>query len=458
MTHYDGIAIGGGPGGYDAALYAARLGKRIAIVEKNGIGGVCLHWGCIPTKTLVASAKKLLSFKYTSRYGLNPVDDNGFDWSVLHDHHRRVVDALANGLEKHLKSKGIDIYYGCGSLVDPKTVKVQPADAPSCNLTADRIFIATGSQPLPVPGTQWEDDWLIPGEDCFKWKELPKSILLLGGGVMGAEFACIYTAFGVEVHMIEILSQVLPGEDIDVARTIGRELKKIDVKMHLGKKLEKYERKNNKVIVRVEGGESVVVDKVLMCAGRKAITHGLDLEKAGIELDELGNIKTDKHNRTTCGNIYAVGDVSGPPLLAHAASYEGKIAALHAFTGTGENDLSAIPAGIYTIPEIGRVGLTEQKCMEMGIKYTVGIGQMRLVGRSHAEGETAGFCKIITNEKGKIIGACVLGKEAGEIIHILAFAMALGMTSREMEDKLIFSHPTLSEVVWEALKVINNPL
>jgi len=458
MTHYDGIIIGGGPGGYEAAFYATRLGKRVALVEKYQLGGVCLHWGCIPTKTLIASAKNCLAIRNASMFGLRNTQAECPDWSELHDHHRKIVANLEIGLEKQVKNKRIDVYYGCGSLIDSHKVKVEPENSSSCVISADKIFIATGSKPLPVPGTRWEDDWLIPGEDSFTWKELPDSMLIIGGGVMGVEFACIFNSFDVDVHIVEIMDQTVPGEDIDISRTLTRELKKDGIKLHLSKKIIGYKKNGENIDVEIDGRETIRVQKILVCAVRTGITENLGLKKVGVEINEHGYIKTDNHNRTSIDNIYAMGDVSGPPLLAHSASYEGKIAVRHAFTGCGENDLSAIPAGIYTIPEIGRVGLTEQKCKEMGIKYRTGLAQMRLVGRAHAECETTGFTKIIVDEKDRIIGGHIMGKEAGEIIQVLALAMSTGMTARELEDKMIFAHPTLTEVIWEALKEINNPL
>jgi len=458
MTRYDGIIIGGGPGGYEAALYALRLGKKVAIVEKDRLGGVCLHWGCIPTKTLIASAKSYSIIKNSDKYGLRKTECCGVDWNGIHQHHRKVVNDLTSGLEKLLRNKGIDVHYGYGSLVDAHSVKVEPEKGSSYEISADMLFIATGSKPIPVPETRWEDDLLIPGEDCFKWSKLPSSVLIVGGGVMGVEFACTLRVFDVEVHVVEILEQLLPGEDVDVSRTLARELKKDGAHLHIGRKIEGYRCEKGKMIVNISDGEMLTVDKILICAGRTGLTENLGLEKPGIEINGQGYIKTNSHNLTNIDNIYAFGDVTGPPLLAHAASYKGKIAISHAFTGQGENNLSAIPSGIFTMPEIGRVGLTEQKCDDMGIKYRTGMAQMRMVGRAHVEVETTGFAKIIIDEKNRIIGAHVMGKEAGEIIHSLALAVSIGMTSYELEEKLIFAHPTLTEVIWEALKELNNPL
>jgi dihydrolipoamide dehydrogenase len=456
VEHYDGIFIGGGPGGYEAALYARRFGKNVAIVEKSLLGGTCLHWGCIPTKTLLASAKKYLIAQLQEKYGLpkfeSPVP---FNWNVINARRKKVIEDNCRGLEKLIQSKNITVHYGEGAFVDPHTICVAPKEAKPYSISGDKIFIATGSYPVPVPGTEWHDDWMIPGEDCLGWEKLPESILIVGAGVMGCEFACTFAPFGVEVHIVEVLDNALPSEDIEVSKTIRRELKKLGVNVYLGKKLQSFTKTGPKVIATIENTGDIEVDHILICAGRKGIVKNLNLDAASVALNDHCSIAVDKHQKTNVDHIYAFGDVSGPPLLAHSASYEGKIAACHAFTGKGERDLKAIPAGIFTIPEVGRVGLTEKQCCDMGINYRYKISHYRQVGRSHADGDTSGFAKIIVDEKDKIIGSHIVGDQAAEIVHVLALAMSMELTSRQFEDYMIFSHPTLSEVIWEALKELN---
>ncbi|MBU1023001.1 dihydrolipoyl dehydrogenase [bacterium] len=456
MIHYDGIFIGGGPSGYEAALYARRFARKVAIVEKYRLGGVCLHTGCIPTKTLLASAKSYMRAKNLERYGIDASEIDEFEWSAVQLRKRKVIDDNTTGLEKLMESKGIAMLYGTGSFLDKNTIRVSSDDGKESDISGDRIFVATGSKPLPVPGIKCHGDLVIPGEHCLSWETLPDSILIVGGGVMGCEMACAFAPYGIEVHLIELMEDILPTEDIDVSKTLRRELKKLGVKLYLGKKLENLEFPGSKVSFEVEGKGKFSVDKVLVCAGRGAILDDLNLENAGVKLESHGSIEVDEYQRTNIDNIYASGDVAGPPYLAHAASYTGKISVLHAFDNPVKKDLKNIPAGIFTFPEVGRVGKTEQQCREEDIDYKIGIGQMRRVGRSHAEGETAGFAKIIVDSDDKIIGGHLVGKDAGEIIHIVALAMVTEMTSHDLEDKLIFSHPTISEVLWEALKELHS--
>lgn len=456
MTHYDCIFIGGGPGGYEAALYAHRLGKKSLILEKYLLGGTCLHSGCIPTKTLLASSKRFLRSQNREKYGLPRVDNQQVDWSVINQRRLKVIDNNTRGLEKLMESKGIDVAYGMGSFLDNTNLRITHDDGKTLDVSGENIFIATGSKAVPVPGVSWLEDLVIPGELCLSWEELPKSILIVGAGVMGCEFACMFAPFGVEIHMVELLDAVLPTEDIEISKTLRRELKKLGVKLYLGTKVENYCKHNGQVLVNIENHEQIIVDKLLVCVGRKAILDNLEIENSGVALEEHGCINVDIHQRTNIDNIFACGDVTGPPLLAHAASYEGKVAVQNAFNNKVKRDLHALPAGIFTIPEVGRVGLTEQQCIEQNIEYRAGLGHMRQVGRAHAEGDTAGFAKIIVDAKDKIIGGHIVGKQAGEIIHVLALALSLGMTSAEFEEKIIFSHPTLSEVIWDALKELNS--
>ncbi|MCD6216515.1 dihydrolipoyl dehydrogenase [bacterium] len=455
MTHYDGVFIGGGPGGYEAALYAQRLGKKTLILEKYQLGGTCLHSGCIPTKTLLASSKRFLRSQHRDKYGLPRVGHQEVDWTVISERRVKVIEDNTRGLEKLMEAKGVDVDYGIASFLDEKNIRVTHDDGKTTDVSGDKIFIATGSKSAPVSGVQWLDGWVIPGEHCLSWHTLPKSILIVGGGVMGCEFACMFAPFGVKVHIVEMLDDVLPMEDIDVSKTLRRELKKLGVSLYLGKKVENYKQQNGQISLNIEGNKQIIVDKVLVCTGRKAILDNLEIENSGVKLEPHGSIKVDIHQRTNVNNIYSCGDVTGPPLLAHAASYEGKVAVQNAFGNAVDRDLRAIPAGIFTIPEVGRVGMTEQQCIAKGIEYRTGLGHMRQVGRSHAEGDTAGFAKIIVDSKDKIIGGHIVGKQAGEIIHVLALALSLGITAVEFEERIIFSHPTLSEVIWETLKELN---
>lgn len=456
MTHYDGVFIGGGPGGYDAALYAKRLGRKVLILEKYRLGGICLHSGCIPTKTLLASSKRFFRSQNREKYGLPRRSSPKFDWSVINKRRLKVIDDLTRGLEKLMEIKEVDVVYGIASFLDNKTIRVTHDDGKTVDVTGEKLFIATGSKPVPVPGIQWLNDLVIPGEHCLSWEELPKSILIVGAGVMGCEFASMFAPFGVDTHIVEIVDDVLPTEDVEISKTIRRELKKLGVKLFLGSKIESYKKHNGQVLVNIENHKQIIVDKVLVCAGRKAILENLEIENSGVELDQYGCIDVDIHQKTNVDNIFACGDVTGPPLLAHAASYEGKVAVQNAFGNAVDRNLHAIPAGIFTMPEVGRVGMTEQQCIAKGIEYRTGLGQMRMVGRSHAEGDTAGFAKIIVDSKDRIIGGHIVGKQAGEIIHVLALALSLGMTGVEFEERMIFSHPTLSEVIWEALKELNS--
>ena len=251
MTHYDGVFIGGGPGGYEAALYAQRLGKKTLILEKYQLGGTCLHSGCIPTKTLLASSKRFLRSQHRDKYGLPRVGHQDVDWTVISGRRVKVIDDNTRGLEKMMELKGVDVDYGIASFLDDKNIRVTRDDGKTTDVSGDNIFIATGSKPVPVPGVQWLDDLVIPGEHCLSWHTLPKSILIVGAGVMGCEFACVFAPFGVKVHIVEILDDVLPTEDIEVSKTLRRELKKLGVSLYLGRKIENYAQQNGQISISI---------------------------------------------------------------------------------------------------------------------------------------------------------------------------------------------------------------
>jgi dihydrolipoamide dehydrogenase len=455
------IIIGGGPAGYVGAIRAAQLGAKVTVVEKEEVGGTCLNVGCIPTKVLTSAAYTLSTLKNASRWGLK-VTGTDLDWSMLMKKKQMTANRLVTGVKSLLKSRGVNVIKGTAAFLDEKTIQVKKADESSEKLQAEKYLVAPGSVPiqLPIPGI--ESEGVIDSTGALSLASIPKSMLIIGGGVIGCEFAYIYHTFGTQITIVEMLSQIIPGEDQEVVTTLKSSMERSGIKIFTNSKVSRIDpAKEGKKIVTIsskEGETKVDVEKVLVSVGRKANTKEMGLEKLGIKMDR-GTIVVDEYLRTNLPHIFAAGDCIGNWLLAHVASMEAEIAVENALGQKKKMDYTAVPATIYTHPEIGSVGLNEKQAKEKGLEVKTGKFPMVACGRAQAENEMEGFVKVVVEKtSGKILGAQILGHRATDLIAELTLAIQMGAKSQDVINT-IHAHPTLSEPVREAvLKAENRPI
>jgi dihydrolipoamide dehydrogenase len=449
---FDVVVIGGGPGGYVAAIRASRLGGRVALVEKDKLGGVCLNRGCIPTKTLVKSAGLFDSFRSAGEFGLK-VQEPAVDLVKIMERKKQVVEQLGRGIAQLLKANCVTLVRGAGNIEGRGRVKVR-RQCDEIVLQAKNIIIATGSRParVPIPGAGL--DGVLNSDEILDMDSLPGSLIIIGGGVIGVEMAWIFSALGAKVSIIELQQRILPPVDEEIALQITEILREKGIGIYTGTGVRK--------ISKVEGGGFYVEaagaddgeknfygEKVLISTGRTLNTEGLNLEGAGI-VTWKGAIKVDGRMMTSVQGVYAVGDVTGGMLLAHVASAQGMVAAENAMGRPGEMDYSSVPCAIFTSPEIGTVGLTEQQAIEKGYRVKVSRFPFAASGKALAMGATEGQLKLICDEAGgKILGAHILGPHATDLIAVLAVSMQNGLTAGQIA-RTIFAHPTTAEVIAEA--------
>lgn len=444
---FDVVVLGAGPGGYVAAIRASQLGKKVAIVEKEHMGGVCLNKGCIPTKAVLKSAHSVHEINDFKDLGIN-VELKGLDGSQGVKRANKISEKVSKGIDYLMKKNKIEVFRGHGEFTSKSEVKVGKD-----KLGFKHCIIATGAKYRTFPGLEHDGKRLIGAWEAIKLEKLPKSIGIIGAGAIGVEFAYFWNAFGVDVHIFELQKHLLPIEDEDSSKEIERAYKKYGVKMSLG--VEKVSAKNNGkdiTITAVEKGKSVEYkfEMGLIAVGMTGVLEGYGLEKAGVKT-ERGFIAVNEMYQTNVSNIYAIGDVAGPPLLAHAASHEGVVAAEHL---AGQNphkiDKMNIPGCTYCQPQVASVGYTERALKEKGIKYTVGKLPFMANGKAVASNETVGFVKTLVGEFGELLGAHIVGTQATEMIHEYTLF-------RQMEgiDEEIFAtvhpHPTLGEWLAESV-------
>jgi dihydrolipoamide dehydrogenase len=442
---FDIVVIGGGPGGYVAALRAAQLGAKTAIVEKDRMGGTCLVRGCIPTKALLQSSELYTQAKGGAPFGL-VADNVGFDWAAAQKRKTAVVDQLVKGVEGLLKAGGVTSLKGAGRLAGKGVV-----DVGGDQVQAKDIVIATGSAVahIPIPGAELT----IDSDQILELKEVPKRLAVIGGGVVGMEFAAMFAALGSKVTVLEMLPQVLAMVDADLVNVYAKHLAGLGGEIHVNSKVEKVVKSNGALQVRFSsGGEggAVDADQVLLSVGRVPYTHGLDAEKAGVKLDRY-RVVVDEHLHTDADGIWAIGDVIQRIMLAHVASYEG-VCVVENIAGHSNRvpDYHAAPNCIYTDPEIAQVGLTEKDAKDKGIAVKVGKFPFAAAGRALTLGQTEGFVKVLADpESGKILGAHIVGPRATDLIAEATLAVQNGLTLEQV-DLTIHAHPTLPESFMEA--------
>lgn len=450
---YDIIVIGSGPGGYVAAVRAAQAGKRTAIVEREALGGVCLNWGCIPTKALLKSASVYHYVKNAVAYGIDIEGEAKADISKIVARSRGVAETMSKGIDFLMKKNKIDVLRGHGSIESKGVVAVENEEGRTL-YEADHIILATGARPRQMPFIPVDGEKIITSREALVIKELPESIVVIGSGAIGSEFAFLFAQLGVKVTIVEYLPYLMPLEDEEVSKTMERAFRKMRATVYTGTTV-KAARVNDDGRCEVDiegkkGAETLVADMVLAAVGIKTNTENIGLEKVGIEL-ERDKIKVDEHYQTAVEGIYAIGDLIPTPALAHVASAEA-IHCVDAICGRLPQpvDYSTIPSCVYTSPEVASVGLTEKQAAEKGIELKVGRFQFTASGKAAAAGERDGFVKLLFDAAtDKLIGAHFVGMNVTEMIAEPTVAKALGATA-EVLAHTIHPHPTMNEAVMEA--------
>lgn len=451
---FDLIIIGSGPGGYVAAIRASQMGLKVACVETEKLGGVCLNVGCIPTKALLSSALFVQEMKRASGHGVT-FEGASVSLGPAQERSRKVADQLNKGVGHLFKKNEVTHLQGFGRLVAKGTVEVEGPEGEKNTYEAPHIILATGSRPRDLPMLKIDEDRIWSSTGALFQKEAPRSLAVVGAGAVGMEFADVYSAYGSEVHVIEMLDRVLPLEDKECSLAVGRSYKKRKMKIRTSTAVQASEMTETGIRLSLkdkDGKEEVLeVERVLSAVGRVPNTEDLGLEEVGVAMTEHGGfIQVDEHLRTNVEGIYAIGDVAGPPLLAHKASHEGIVCVEHiAGEGHGTVDYTNIPSCTYAHPEVASVGLTEEQALEAGHDIEVGKFPWMGIGRAVAAGDTEGFIKVIRDKKySEILGAHIVGSHATELIAEFVLGRHLEATVEELE-KAMHPHPTLSEGVAE---------
>lgn len=447
MKTYDILVLGGGPGGYVAAIKAAQLGAKVALVEKEVVGGICLNHGCIPTKTLLKNAKVYKTIKHASDYGVTLSGEVGFDWKEMLKRKDSVVKKLTMGVGGLLKKNGVEVYQGFGKVLSASKVEVNGE-----TLETKNLILATGASPIipPIPGLKasYEKGIAVTSRELLQIKEAPKKLVIIGGGVIGVEFATIFASLGSEVTIIEKLDGIIPMMDDDVRTQYAKVLKReFGIKIYANAEVKSVD--DNEVTYELEGkSEKIKADTVLVSVGMKANSQGL--EALNLKMDRA-SIVTNDHLETSVKNVYAIGDVNGKYMLAHVASHEGIVAAEYILGNkNAKMHYDRVPNAIYGSPEVASIGLTEKEAKAKGLKYKVSTFPLAASGKALADNEKDGFVKLIVSEQYKeIIGAHILSYNASDLIAEIGVTLELEGTAHEIAHT-IHPHPTLSEIIMEA--------
>ena len=449
MRSFDVIIIGGGPGGYVAAIRAAQLGKKVAVVEANHLGGICLNWGCIPTKALLKNAEVFELVQNAKKYGIE-TGEVSVNWEKMIKRSRDVAKRLSKGIEFLMKKNKIDYIPARGKLLGNGKVETTDADGKITEISADNIIIATGARAKWFPGMEPDGKQIITYKEAMIPEKQPKSLVIIGAGAIGVEFAHFYQTFRTEVTLIEALPNILPIEDEDISVELEKLFKKRKMNILTNTMVGKIEKLKSSVKVHLNSGDIVEADKALIAVGVQGNVEDLGLEECNIAV-EKGWIKVNEYLETSLAGVYAIGDVAGPPWLAHKSSAEGIIASEH-IAGLNPDPMKYdnIPGCTYCHPEVASVGLTEKAAKEKGYEIKIGNFPFRGLGKSMAVGDTDGFVKVIYDAKyGEMLGCHIIGAEATNLITEAVIARNLETTHHEVL-KTIHPHPTLSEAIMEA--------
>ena len=413
------------------------------------LGGVCLNTGCIPSKALIASAEQYSKMKHSASFGINLDSAPIYDWQAMLERKTKIVSGLVGGIGGLFKSHGVDHIVGHGKITGKNEVTVTDEDGKETKLKTDNIIIATGSRSATIPSFPIDGKRILTSDHLLELEHLPKSILIIGAGVIGCEWACMLAMLDVEVHMVEMMDHALPMEDVDSSKIFERELKKLGVSLHTSTKVEKLVPGAEGVRAHLSGDKTIDANQVLVSIGRSFNTEDLGLEDVGVKMNKNGSVITTEDMRTNIKNIFAIGDVRGEILLAYTATHDGTVAVDNALGGKVKKNYLGVPSVIFTHPEVASVGMREQ---EIPSKQNISVGKfpLRALGKAHAENEIAGEVKVIADAKtDKVLGIHAVGVHATEIIHSAVVAVNQGLTATQL-GSIVFGHPVISEAVMEA--------
>ncbi len=457
--NYDIIVIGSGPGGYVAAIRAAQLGKKVAVVERAELGGICLNWGCIPTKALLKSAQVFNYLNHAADYGVSIEGEVKADFGAMVKRSRDVADGMSKGIQFLFKKNKIETITGFGKLKANKTVEVTDSKGKSTDYTADHIILATGARSRELPNLKQDGEKIIGYREAMALEKQPESMVVVGSGAIGSEFAYFYNSIGTKVTLVEFMPEIVPLEDTEVSKTLARSFKKAKMKVMTGSSVESVDTSGDlcKVSIKTKKGEEIIEAEVVLSAvGISTNLEGLGLEEVGVET-ENGKVKVDEYYKTNVDGVYAIGDIVSGPALAHVASHEG-ILCIESIAGMHVEalDYGNIPACTYTVPEVASVGMTEQQAKDAGYDIKVGKFPFTASGKASAGGNKDGFVKVIFDAKyGEWLGCHMIGDNVTEMISEAVVARKLETTGEEII-KAVHPHPTMSEAVMEAVAAAYN--
>ncbi|MFT7617111.1 MAG: dihydrolipoamide dehydrogenase [Planctomycetota bacterium] len=458
MKRAQAVVIGAGPGGYVAAIRLAQLGVQTVIIERDELGGVCLNWGCIPSKAYIGAADVFSSIQHADEIGIKTAKPT-IDLDKTRQWKDTIVKRLTTGIGGLLTNAGVETVFGEARFKDKNTLIIKDKDGKESELGFDNCMIGTGSRSLEIPPFPYDGKDVISSTEALDLTKVPKDLCVIGGGVIGLEIGIYLNTFGANVTVVEMLDQVLPGIDPEIVKALSRELKKKKIKVHTKTKALGYTGKNGKLEVQIEDAKgkksSIPADKILVSVGRRPNTESLALDKVGVELDARGFIKVNNKLQTNQPNIYAIGDVCGGMLLAHKASKEGLVAAA-VIAGQNEvYDVKAMPGAIFTVPEIATVGLTEDEAKAKGHEVRVGKFPFAALGKALASRHTEGFVKIVSDkETDLVLGVHVIGAHASDIISEACLAIEMGACAEDIA-LTVHPHPTLGESMMEAAEAVH---
>lgn len=454
MKSYDVAVIGSGPGGYVAAIRCAQLGMKTAIIEKyNTLGGTCLNVGCIPSKALLDSSHHYHdAITHFEEHGIDIPGDVKVNLKQMIARKQSVVEQTTKGIDFLMDKNKIDVYHGMGSFKDATHIEIKGES--NTSIEAKKTIIATGSKPASLPFIELDKDRIITSTEALSLKEIPKHLIIIGGGVIGLELGQVYRRLGAEVSVVEFMDRIIPGMDGALSKELTKVFKKQKVKFYLSHKVTSVSRKSKEVVVKAtdKKGEEISLkgDYCLVSVGRRPYTDGLNAEAAGVKLNDKGQVEVDEHLRTSASNIYAIGDVVRGAMLAHKAEEEGVMVAEIIAGQKPHIDYNLIPGVVYTWPEVAAVGKTEEELKEAGIEYKSGQFPMRALGRSRASMDTDGFVKILADKKtDEVLGVHMIGARVADLIAEAVTAMEYRASAEDIA-RMSHAHPTYAEAVKEA--------